>query len=197
MAMRACAVLIALGFAGFAGSAEAIHAPAAAIAPLDSALTCGLETFGEADERLFGESYAFARAHSTDSDPPGRKSVVVRLDKQLEICKRRDRLNEEELQLVNVYAANQILLRGAAWYLRSQNVDPGKLDSIAERISAEDAAGNPGEDFVARHAASFNQAGVPQRLHAAAADYVVFARRNDFFRMAWASQRPRPGSAQD
>jgi hypothetical protein len=183
-----------MSFASMAGASGAVQAPASA-ASVDSALTCGLGAFGESDERLFGESYAFARARSTDRDPPERKQVVSRLDRQLQVCKRRHKLSRAQLQIVNIYAANQILLRGAAWYLNSQGSDPARLDPLAERISAEDASSNPGEAFVARHAGSFNEAGVPQRLHAAAADYLVFTRRNAFFRTMWASERPTPPSA--
>lgn len=176
-----------------AGTASAMQATPSTIVAADPILTCGLEVFGESDDRLFGETYAFARARSSDRDPPGRLEVIGRLDAQLEVCKQRDRLTPGQLEIVNAYAANRMLLRGATWYLSSQSIDTAKLDPILERISAADAAENPNQAFIARHSKSFIQAGIAARLHPAAADYLVFTRRQAFFRAMWT--RERPGAA--
>lgn len=193
-AKRVAAILLALTVAGPAGAIQA--APSLA-GPTDSILTCGLEAFSESDERLFGETYAFARARSTDRDPPGRREVIGRLDSQLELCRRRERLNPKQLEIVDVYAANQMLLRGVAWHLRSQSVDMAKLDPLLERVSAVDVVENPDQAFVTRHAEAFAQAGIPARLHPAAADYLAFTRREIVFRAMWTRERPgatRPGN---
>ena len=106
-AARFGAAALTLGFAALAGAAGAMQAPAPADGPPDPALACGVEIFGEADDRLFGESYAFARARTTDRDPPERMRVIGRLDSQLEVCRRRDRLGADEAQIVEVYAATR------------------------------------------------------------------------------------------
>lgn len=186
-ARRFAAILLALTITG---PAAAMQAAPPTIDASDPILSCGLEVFGEADDRLFGETYAFARARSTDRDPPGRRAVIGRLDAQLEVCKRRDRLNPGQFEIVNVYAANQMLLRGVTWYLRSQSIDTAKLDPLLERVSAADVAENPDQAFVARHAEAFTQAGIRARLHPAAADYLAFTRRNAVFRAMWTRERP-------
>jgi hypothetical protein len=181
---RACALLLAA--LPLSGGARAMQAPAETAAAGETVLACGLEAFGDADDRLFGETYAFARARTSHRDPPERKTVVARLDAQLRLCGQRHGLGAERLAIVEAYATDQILLRGVSWYLHGEGVDPARLDALAGSLSYEDVSDNPDQAFIRSHAAAFDSAGIASRLHAAAADYVTFARRAQAFRQMWA-----------
>jgi hypothetical protein len=186
MRIKATAFALLLVVLPLSGGASAMQAEPGAAATGESVLACGLEAFGPADEITFGQTYAFARARTSDRDPPERKNVVARLDAQLRLCGRRHDLNADRLAIVEAYATDQVLLRGAAWYLRGEGVDTARLDALAARLSYEEVSENPNPEFIRRHSAAFDSAGIASRLHAAAADYVTFARRAQAFRQMWA-----------
>jgi hypothetical protein len=162
----------------------------AAAVEADMIVACGMAAFGEADERLFGQSYAALIADRPDLAPPERKRVPDRLEAQLEACRQRHDLAAVEVEGMRNYSMAETLRRGAAWHLRDSGADMAALDAIAARFTFAELVKD--ESAFKRRARKLLKAtAIPASLHAAAIDYVTFVHGADYLKADWiAAARP-------
>jgi hypothetical protein len=177
-----------------ASAAGAQHRPTGAAPGNAATVECAFAAFSEADRRLFGDVYSAARAERPDQAPPGGREAMRHLDPLVEACRRQYRLGPADEELLMVYAVAGAMRGGAAQHLIAGGVDPARLDPIAGRLSFEQAVGDPDDALLRTLAPAFDEAAVPSELHRVAADYLIFLRRSEAFRLVWSrrSEAPRP-----